>query len=223
MTMMRIRWIVCFCVALGLIGTAAAFQPQHDEPAGAGNAATAHDAAGHEGGHSEHGDKPELLQWDFGTAFWSIAVFVVLLVILRVAAWKPILTGLQSRERFITDSLEGAKREREETRKMLADHAKKMEAAQAEATAIVEEGRRDAEAVRRKIHDDANKEATEIAARARRDIQLARDAAISELYDRTLDLASSVAGKIVHKQLTPADHKALLDESMDEMAKTANR
>jgi F0F1-type ATP synthase membrane subunit b/b' len=62
-----------------------------------------------------------------------------------------------------------------------------------------------------------------IAARAKRDIQLAKDAAISELYDWTLDLASTVAGKIVQKQLTPADHKALLDESMDEMAKSANR
>ena len=195
---------------LSVAGPARAFESQHEEHAAAG----AHDA---------HGDKPELLSWDFGTAIWSIVIFVILLVILRAAAWKPILAGLQQRERFITDSLEGARREREETKKMLAEHAAKMDAARAEAAAIVEESRRDAEAVKRQIHDDATKEAQDIATRARRDIQLARDAAISELYDRTLDLATNVAGKIVHKQLTPADHKALLDESMDEMAKTANR
>lgn len=216
--MTRNRWIICFFLVIGFCGRLQAFETptEHGKPE-TGHAETAGE------GHGGHGDEPDLLAWDIGTAVWSIVIFVILLVILRAAAWKPILAGLQQRERFITDSLEGARREREETKKMMDEHTAKMDAARAEASAIVEEGRRDAEAVRRKIHDDATKEAQEISSRARRDIQLARDAAISELYDRTLDLASSVAGKIVQKQLSPADHKALLDESMAEMAKTANR
>ncbi|MBI5764667.1 MAG: F0F1 ATP synthase subunit B [Planctomycetes bacterium] len=185
-----------------------------------GHATSDHAAAA---GHDEHGgDKPALLQWDIGTAVWSIVVFAVLLVILRIAAWKPILAGLQQREKFIIDSIAEAKRGREQAEKLLADYSAKIEKARLDATAIVEEGRRDAEALRRKIQEDTNHEVQEMLARARRDIKIAQDAAVKELSDRTLDLAASVASKIIRKQTTPADHRTLLDESIAELGRMNN-
>ncbi|MBK8270830.1 MAG: hypothetical protein IPK83_21990 [Planctomycetes bacterium] len=75
------------------------------EPAPGGDAAHAAE------GHGDH--KAELLHWDASAALWSMAVFVILLVILRVAAWKPILPGLKQRENFIRDSLAKAQHESE--------------------------------------------------------------------------------------------------------------
>src|SRR5271154_2040164 len=45
---------------------------------------------------------------DVGTLLVTIAIFVCLFVVLRFTAWKPILTGLQSREKAIRDSIEAA-------------------------------------------------------------------------------------------------------------------
>src|SRR5215470_6406478 len=67
------------------------------------------ESAGH-GGHAEE-EKPPLLSFDPGAAVWSIVVFVLLLALLRKFAWKPILEGLQQREKFIHDSIEAAKRQ----------------------------------------------------------------------------------------------------------------
>ncbi len=171
--------------------------------------------------HDSHGGEPKspLLSFDPGTAVWSIIVFVLLLVVLKKTAWTPILNGLQAREKFINESLANARREREEAEKLLKQYTERIEQARLEATAIVEEGKRDAEAVKRRIEDDSKKAADDMLARAKKDIAVARDDAIKGLYERTLDLASDVAAKIVRKQLTPADHKALLDESLSEMAK----
>ncbi|MBX3394849.1 MAG: F0F1 ATP synthase subunit B [Phycisphaerae bacterium] len=174
-------------------------------------------SAASEAGHGEH--KAELLHWDIGSALWSIAVFVILLVILRVAAWKPILAGLNQRENFIRDSLSQAKHEREAAERMMAEYKAKIEESHQEATAIVEEGRRDAEELRKRIQGEAKSEAEAIVARAKKDIELARDEAIKSMHDQSVMLATAVAGKLIKRELSAADHQALLNESLAELSK----
>ncbi|GJQ25403.1 MAG: ATP synthase subunit b [Phycisphaerae bacterium] len=169
------------------------------------------------GGHGEAA--PNLFSGDLGNSFWTLVIFVFVLIVLGKFAWGPILKMLQKREQFISDSLESAKRDRDEAKKMMADYATKLEAAHQEAAAIVEEARRDGEALRRKLHEDAEKEGRELLARAQRDIQIAKETAISELYSRTLDLAADVAGKIIRQKVDGQGHKALLDESIAELSK----
>ena len=167
----------------------------------------------------EHGEPPSLFSGDLGNAFWTLLIFALLLVVLGRFAWKPILTALQKREEFIHDSLAQAKKDREEAEARLADYTTKLDKARREATAIVEEGRRDAEVVRRKIHDDANREGTDIIERAKKEIALARDSAVRELYKVSGSLATELAGKIIRKQLSADDHQQLIKESIDELAK----
>lgn len=225
-TLMRPRitvTLICAIAAIAIFGAMPlrADQPAHSEPAAAtgSHAADPHAAAA---GNDDHPPKPALLDWDIGSAVWSIIVFVILLLILRVAAWKPILQGLQQRETFITDSLSKAKHEREEAQRMLADYTAKLHKAREESSAIVEEGRRDAEELRKRINAEAKAEADATVARARRDIQSARDDAIKQLYDQSVMLAANMASKIVKKELTAADHKRLLDESLAELSGTNN-
>lgn len=172
--------------------------------------------------HADQAEKPALLQWDLGSAFWSIVVFVMLLTVLRFTAWRPIMEGLQKREQFIRESLESAKREREQAERVMADYTEKLNRAREEATAIVDEGRRDAEEVRKRIHVEAKQEADAMVARARKEISLARDHAVKDIYDQTIVLATSVAGKIVRKELSAGDHRTLIDESLAEIGRLNN-
>ncbi len=210
------------CLLLAFAFSAVSAMGSDTAPAhGDAPAAASHEDAGH--GDDAHGaDKPTLLQWDFGSAFWSVIVFVILLVVLRATAWKPILTGLQQRESFISESLAKAKHERQESEKLLAEYTRKLSEARHEASAIVDEGRRDAEEVRKRVHAEAKTEADAIVARARRDIQMATDDAIKRLQDQSIMLASSMASKIVRKELTAGDHQRLLQESLAELGQANN-
>lgn len=211
------------CLLLAFAWTAAGAMGNDPAPAhgDAPAAAAGHDGAGH--GDEAHGaDKPSLLQWDFGSAFWSVIVFVILLVILRATAWKPILTGLQQRESFISESLTKARQEREASEKLLADYTRKLDEARREASAIVDEGRRDAEEVRKRVQGEAKAEADAIVARARRDIQMATDDALKKLQDQSVMLAANMASKIVRKELSAGDHQRLLQESLAELGQVNN-
>ncbi len=190
----------------------AAAQPVPAAPAG--HAAAAPAAHGESQGEEA---KPALLQYDPGAAVWSIIIFVLLLVLLRTTAWKPLLRVLQEREEFIATSIAEAKREREQAAKLLADYQAQLDRARVEAGVLVEEGRRDADAARQRILEQARQDTAELTERARKDIQLASDAAIKDLYDRTAELATDVAGRVLRKQLTPADHTRLVAESIAEI------
>lgn len=189
----------------------------HAAPADVHHAATPAGEHG-EAAHGAHGEEmPPLLQFDPGAAVWSIMVFVALLIVLRLTAWKPILNVLNDREAFIEGCLKDAKREREEAEKLLAEHRAQLAKAQEEATAVIEKGRQDAEAVRQRILDDARNETADMTARAKRDIQLAADSALKELYDRTAELSIGVAGRIIQKELSADDHSRLIADSVAAM------
>jgi len=201
--MNRKTWILILALAIGLCLFAMPLMAA-DEGHGAG---------------AGHAEEKALLHWDLGSALWSIIVFVVLLIILRVAAWKPILRALQDREKFIRDTIADAKHERSEAERMLKDYTEKVNKACDEATAIIDEGRRDAEEVRKRIHAEAKTEADAIIERARKDIELARDDAVKQLYAESVKLATIAAGKIVRRELKEQDQQALLDESLSELQK----
>lgn len=179
----------------------------------AGEAHAASDAPSERGEQ----DKPTLLTFDPGAAIWSIIVFMVLLIVLRAAAWKPILRVLKDREEFIQKSIDDARQEREQAEQLLADYQARLDQARAEASVIVEEGRRGAEVVHQRILEEAREESAEMTARARREIQLATDTAIKELYDRTAELSIDVAARLMRKELSAEDHTRLVAKSIAEI------
>ncbi len=150
---------------------------------------------------------------DLGNMIWTLAVFALVLVVLGKFAWGPILEGLQTREIFIRESLTEAKADREAAEARLKEYDVKLAEARGEATAIVEEGRRDGEVVRQSIEDNAKAEASKIVQRARREIELAKEAAVEEIYGLAGRLATDVAATVIRKELTPEDHARLIEEA----------
>lgn len=216
---MRKHWCILAACGLLMLATPLAWAQHASPPAtppAAGHAVTA-EAPEPGGEHGEDANKPALLQFDPGASVWSIIVFVLLLIVLRLTAWKPILRVLQERERFIAKSIADARHEREQAERLLVEYKAQLEKARAEASAIVAEGRRDAEVAARAVQEQARRESEEIVARARREIQLATDSARKELHDEASELAVRVAGRILRKELAAADHRALVAEALAEM------
>jgi F-type H+-transporting ATPase subunit b len=159
--------------------------------------------------------QPSLLAGDIGNVFWTILIFVLVLVVLGKFAWGPILNTLQSRESFIHEALAKAKRDRDEAEARLREYEERLATARAEATAIVEEGRRDADAVRHKIEAAAKAEADKMIERARHEIHLATDTATRELYQLSARLATDMAARVIGRELSAQDHERLISEAID--------
>ena len=169
-------------------------------------------------GEAQQGS-PSIFTGDLGNVFWTLVTFLAVVFVLGKFAWPPILTALQKREEFIRDSLQQAKTDRESAEARLKEYEQRLQSAREEATGIVEEGRRDAEVVKREIESTARQEAGAMLERAKRDIGIARDTAVRDLYDLSGELATNIASRIIRQEVDSAAHERLISESIDELAK----
>lgn len=166
---------------------------------------------------AEGGEAPSLFAGDLGNSVWTLLIFVVVLVVLGKFAWGPILKSLQARESFILESLEKAKRQGEEAELRRREYEDRLAQARTEASAIVDEGRRDAEVLKVRILEEARAEAEKERERTRREIRIATDTATKELYTLASRLATDMAGRIIGRELAPQDHERLIAESIAEL------
>lgn len=163
------------------------------------------------------GEKSDIFAGGIGNAIITLLVFGTVVFLLGKYAWPPLMRVLAEREQTIRESLEDARREREEAERVLEKYTRQIEQARVEASRIVDQGRRNAEEVARRVQDQAREEAAQMAARAKREIELATDAAKKEVYDLTAELAVDVAARIIRKKLNPQDHAELVEESLARM------
>ena len=154
---------------------------------------------------------------DPGLMIWTVVTFTVLLVVLRLTAWKPMIAALEAREQRIRANLERAEQAQRDAEALLQQHREQLDAAAGEAHKIIEEGKADAVRLRDEILQAARQEGDEIRARGRREVELATDQAKKELWEESTRLATMLAAKILQRSLDGADHRRLVDEVLDEL------
>ena len=166
---------------------------------------------------SEGGGEVNLFAGDLGNAIWTLVIFLLVIVVLGKYAWGPLLSALQQREQFIRNSLQEAKDDREAAEARLQEYEARLQKATAEATQIVEQGRQDADKAKGRIEETARTEADKMLDRAKREIDLARQSAIKDLYATSAELATDIAGKVLKREMSPKDHERLIQESIEEL------
>ena len=152
-----------------------------------------------------------------GLLVWTVITFLVLLVILRVVAWKPLLAMLEEREKTIRDSLEQAKLAREEAEKMMAQHREMLAKARHEMAAIIEKAQRDAEQRRADILARAHREAEDKAKQFGEELERQKRAAVRDIKEQSVDLIVAAASRLVQSSLDDDRHKKLVRGYLDDL------
>jgi F-type H+-transporting ATPase subunit b len=150
---------------------------------------------------------------------WTFAVFLILLGLLWLMAWKPLREGLQKREHGIQAAIDEAKRAREEAQRLREQWQHEMDSANDKVRDLMEGARRDAQRTTEEMVGKARSEIQAERDRLRREIDTAKDQAIKELWNHTANLAAQVSAKAIRRQLTPDDHRRLVEEAMAELGK----
>jgi F-type H+-transporting ATPase subunit b len=150
--------------------------------------------------------------------FWTLVIFVILYWILKKYAFPAVLGAVEAREKALAEAIEGAKRDREEAAKLLADHRAQIENARNEAQKFIAEARAVSEKSRADLLEKTRQEQQDMLERARRDIGIERDKAIAELRREAVDLAIAGASKVVEQNLDSDKNRKLVDSFLTSLA-----
>lgn len=160
-----------------------------------------------------------------GTIAQSVAaaiVFLTLVTVLYKKAWGPILTGLQDRENKIKNDLEHAEKQAAEAAQTLTAYRTQLQEAQAEAAGLIDQARKDAEQVASKLRSESETEIKSLKDRATRDIAAAKEQAVKDIYAQTAQLSTTIAGRILKREINPDDQQQLVQESLNELGNVSS-
>lgn len=164
--------------------------------------------------------EPSIFGLNPGVSFWTLVIFIVLAIVLGKLAYPPILGYAAAREQRIQDALDDARRQREETEKLLEQQRAELAEARVQAQAVIAEGKQAAERVREEMLAKARTEQEELVARARQDIQREREAALESLRREAVELAIAAAGKLVGQRVDTAEDRRLVTDYLKSVKPT---
>lgn len=175
----------------------------------------AHGVAGHDdAGHAAHGNTNPL-SVDPDLAIFTAIVFLCLLLVLTKFAWRPIMHGLEAREKHVADEIAAAELRHREAQEMLAKHEALIAGAADQTRQMLEDARKQAEATSQKIVGEAQDAVKRDRDRLLAEIEAAKNQALHELASKTADTAVSLAGRIVRRELRPDEHAQLISQTLE--------
>ena len=142
--------------------------------------------------------------------------FTILLVFLRLVAFKPFMQMMDERSRRIQEGLEAAEQMKEQAAQADVTVQKRLEEARQEGQVLIGQAQQIASRIQDEAQQQARTEGEALLARARNEIQLERDEAIAEIRRQFADLTISAAEKVIGQSLDKKAHERLIDEVLAE-------
>ena len=147
-------------------------------------------------------------------SFWTLFVFVCLLLLLRAFAWKPILKALKDRETSINNALEAADKAKAEMANLQADNEKLLAEARQEREAILKEAREIKERIVSQAKDEALEASEKLLAHAKASIESEKKMAIADIKQQIANISLDIAKKVLTKELASEVKQEKLVESL---------
>tara|TARA_B100000927_G_C16458668_1_gene466933 strand:- start:39 stop:536 length:498 start_codon:yes stop_codon:yes gene_type:complete len=155
-------------------------------------------------------------EFSFGLFFWQLLIFILLLLLLKKFAWKPILDSVNERESFIKNAMLEAEKARNEMASIEESNQKVLKEARAEREALLKDARATGAEMIAQSKIDAQTEANKIIAQAQETIRNEKRAAVNELKNQVAQISLEIAEKVIDKEL---DNKNKQAELVDKFLK----
>jgi F-type H+-transporting ATPase subunit b len=168
---------------------------------------------------SSEGGGGSLVDINPGLIVWTVITFVLLLLILKKFAWKPILTALDQREAAIKDSIEQAQKAKDEAQRILNENQANLAKAEEESKKIVEQGRIYAEKLKDQVIKESKEQAQKIISEASAEIERKKEEAFGELKSQVADLVIQATEKVLGEMVDKNQQKKIADKYINEIVK----
>lgn len=192
---------------------------QVDQHAGGADTAASH-ADDHAGGHSA--SPIAGVQQGLAQAITTLIAFAIVFFVLYAKVWPKISGGLDERANKIREEIAAAEAARKQAKGALDEYERSLAQARAEAQKMLESTKTQQAELAAQLRAKADTELNQLRERAKRDIESAKRAALNEIYTESVTLATTMASKILQREINPGDQAKLVEESLAELASKNN-
>jgi F-type H+-transporting ATPase subunit b len=162
-------------------------------------------------------DPMSLVTPAIGLMFWTCIIFILLVLVLKKFAWKPILSAVDQRNESISNSLLAAEKARDEIASLTANNEQIIAQAKIDRDALLKEARDMKNEIISHAKDTASKEADKIISSAKEQISNEKMKALTELKNQVAAISIEMAEKVLGSELSNVDaQKDLVNRALKE-------
>ena len=154
-----------------------------------------------------------------GTFITMAVNFLIMMIILVRILYRPLRQMLAERSQKIGNDLKEAQASREKFEQLESDAKSALQAAQVQASQILECARTEAEKIRAELLAKARQEADDLRQQHQAELERATRAAQSELRAGTVSVALLAVQKIIGSKMSPEINTALVQRTLDAIEK----
>ena len=151
------------------------------------------------------------------TVFWSVIVFILLIVVLWRFVLKPVNRIIAKRQEEIQESVNIADKQKLEAQEFQEGQKLQLEAAKKEARQIIEDSKIAARKIKDEIEEKAAEKSRSILDSALEEIRAERDRSVVAVKNQIIEIAMDATERIIGKSLSEEEHKKLIEESLKEV------
>ncbi len=144
-------------------------------------------------------------QFSLGLALWQTIILLIVIVILGKFAWKPIVNGLEERERGISEALASAEKAKLEMARLTNENEQLLKEARAERDAILKEAKELKEKIVAEAKGEAQDASLKILEQAKVEIEEQKNKALAEVKNQVSSLSLDIARKVLTKEFENQD------------------
>jgi len=160
----------------------------------------------------------ELVTPGIGLIFWTTLIFLIVLLILKTFAWKPILNAVKTREDSIKGALNAAEKAKSDMLKLQAGNEKILQEAKVEKEAIIREARDIRETIINEAKERTKEETLKMIEAAKVKIENQKLAAIEQIKEQITVLSFDIAEKILREKLSSEkEQKEYINRMIDDL------
>jgi len=151
---------------------------------------------------------------------YTLVVFLLLLAVLWRFAWGPLMKALEEREARIAKRISDAEELRRAAEERLKDYERRIAGAKEEAAAIIAKGKLDVQKISEEILDSLEFQSAKALERAKREMVMAKEAAVHDLREQMVGLTAELAARVIRREVKAEDHRRLIEDAMTEVERT---
>ncbi|HJA89318.1 MAG TPA: F0F1 ATP synthase subunit B [Candidatus Jeotgalibaca merdavium] len=147
-----------------------------------------------------------------GDSLVTLISFLLLFVVIKSVAWKPLMNMLAQREEAINADLDKAETARLSAEQQLAEVELQLREARTKANDTLSRAQAEGTEMQRAIVEEAKEDARRIRTQAEKEIDLERKQAFTSLRSEISEMSISIAEGIIGKELNADDQNRLIEE-----------
>ena len=152
---------------------------------------------------------------DVWTMIFTWVNMLLLFTVLKKFLFKPVMNILDQRDAEIKKIYDDANDANEKAVTLEKEYSEKMAQARDEAGEIIKQATLTAQKREKEIIESAHQQVAAMTRRAETQIAQERKKAYQEIKEEISDISVAIAGKMVGREITAADHEALISQFIE--------